>query len=360
VASPRPPRALVIRIPGWRKFAYGLIVCAGVLVIAEVGLHFTCGPVDRPYLTREGLPPGVELPYRLAPGPHEACVVNSMGVWGDEVEVPRPPQILRVAAVGGSSTQGCCPCETASASYPAQLRLLLGDRPIGGLEVEIVNAGIEGFHATNVCEWLRVGVLPLEPDVVLVYSGWNDIAGVDVDFGNLGKWSDPLVERSALAHEIARIVYAAHQHRVSMEDSAKGRYRDHVPTRFVESLRCIVDTCRAFGARPVLMTQASNLRPDMPAAAARREVLVPVGLGSADDLVDLWVVYRRHTQQVAEEMDVDFIDTVGAMQRPDADELMEDHMHPEAEGYRVLAEWIAPRLIPVLEDVAASRVNEEP
>lgn len=341
------------RIPTWRKLLYALFVTALVLGGAELLLRGVRdgGIEGRPYLSSEGLPSGSAMPYQPVPGEYEACQVSSQGLWGDEVEVPARPGVLRVVAVGGSSVQGCCPCPTATASFPVQLQVQLEGQ--GGFDVEVLNGGVEGFHAAAVAEWLRLRVLPLQPDVVLVYTGWNDIARVDAGSATVGDVVHPLVERSALAHQLTRAVHELHQATATLEVDGDSPYLDHVPQEFIESTRRMIADCRAAGVLPVLMTQTSNLRPGMPPDRTRSKVIVPAGVDSVEDLYALWLVHREATRLVAAEQGVPLIDTVGAMDRPDADDLMFDHMHPDVEGYRVLAEWIAPRLAPVLEEVAA-------
>ena len=344
------------RIGTRRKALYALVTTAVVLGFIELVMRAgECGGENRSYLSSEGLPAGTAMPYRPVAGQYGACGVSEQGLWGDEVAVPPPPGVLRVIAVGGSSVQGCCPCSIDTASFPVQLQLLLAEQQPTGFAVEVLNAGVEGFHAAAVAEWLGMSVLPLLPDVVLVYSGWNDITRVGARVDAVGDLVDPLIERSALAHELTRAVHELRQRTGSLEVEGDSAYLDHVPREFIESLRRIVQDCRAAGTTPVLMTQTSNLRPDMSRGLARSKVILPAGVGSVEDLHALWLVHREATRLVAVEEGVPFIDTTGAMDRPDADELMFDHMHPETEGYRVLAEWIAPRLMPTLEGVAAEK-----
>jgi hypothetical protein len=96
-----------------------------------------------------------------------ATSTNSRGMRGArEYPVPRPPSVIRVAAVGDSFTygEGLRDEET----WPAQL-----ERAIPGTEV--MNLGERGYAHDQMYFALRDDGMPLEPDVVIVGFYLNDL-----------------------------------------------------------------------------------------------------------------------------------------------------------------------------------------
>lgn len=88
--------------------------------------------------------------------------------------VPGPEQSLRIAAVGGSTTFGIGSSDDAHA-WPALLESKLNkNRGPSGPAFEVVNAGLPGATSGDVLIFFRERVLKLNPDIALIYSGWND------------------------------------------------------------------------------------------------------------------------------------------------------------------------------------------
>ncbi len=107
--------------------------------------------------------------------------VNRRGFYGDELAVPKPPGVFRIVCLGGSTTE---------AGYCEALGDLVRDANHGPRTFEIVNGGIVAYdsHAESV-RWFHdvLGIDPttgadrgtgsLEPDLLILYSGWNDFLG---------------------------------------------------------------------------------------------------------------------------------------------------------------------------------------
>lgn len=92
---------------------------------------------------------------------------NSRGMRGSrEYPVPRPPSVIRVAAIGDSFTfgEGLPDDQT----WPAQL-----ERAVPGLEV--MNLGERGYAHDQMYYALRDDGMPLAPDVVIVGFYLNDL-----------------------------------------------------------------------------------------------------------------------------------------------------------------------------------------
>lgn len=97
---------------------------------------------------------------------------NSFGFRGREFTLSKPDNTYRIAALGGSTTysQGVDDFEK---SYPSLLEDYL--RESGFEAVEVINAGASGWTSHQNLINLQFRVLPLLPDLIIVYQGFNDI-----------------------------------------------------------------------------------------------------------------------------------------------------------------------------------------
>ena len=85
----------------------------------------------------------------------------------------KPPGSIRVLALGGSTTFGLY--VGADAAFPDLLEGRLSARA-GGRAVEVVNLGCAGFASDRVLA-LLISALALEPDLIVVYTGHNEMLG---------------------------------------------------------------------------------------------------------------------------------------------------------------------------------------
>src|SRR5262245_6032310 len=117
--------------------------------------------------------------FVLVPGtysrPHsEPVTVNSRGFVGAEFEDPRPAGVVRIVTVGDSCTFGG---GSRSTTYAGQLELRLHEA--GSHPYQVINAGIQGLNSELALRRLVTKVLPLKPDIITVYIGWNDLMKFD-------------------------------------------------------------------------------------------------------------------------------------------------------------------------------------
>lgn len=124
------------------------------------------------------------VPGRYEPGTRiaglkldEWLVLNSRGLRGPELEVPKPPALVRIVCLGDSGTFGLWKRADAAGvvgldSYALELGSILRQR--GRSDVEVVNAGVLGYSSIHGLRQLQLEILELEPDVVTVRFGYND------------------------------------------------------------------------------------------------------------------------------------------------------------------------------------------
>jgi lysophospholipase L1-like esterase len=97
---------------------------------------------------------------------------NSLGYRGDEVQVPKPDGVYRIVALGDSTTYGTL--AAYDQTYPYDLQQVFRV-DYGMKNVEVINAGVSNYTSWNILADLEFRVAELQPDLVIVYQGSNDL-----------------------------------------------------------------------------------------------------------------------------------------------------------------------------------------
>ena len=113
------------------------------------------------------------LPNRTDPN---GMRTNRFAWRGPDLPLDKPPNTIRLAFIGASTTVGSKYCR---ASYPEYVIHWLNlwaqiERP--DLHFDGINAGREGLTAPHIAAIVRDEVLPMEPDLVFYYEGVNHVA----------------------------------------------------------------------------------------------------------------------------------------------------------------------------------------
>ena len=150
---------------------------------------------------------------------------NSLGYRNDEFPLEKPDGVYRIVALGGSSTYDVA-IEDNAATFTAQLEKLLKE-DYGYQNVQVINAGVPGYNSWEILANLEFRVLDLNPDLVIIYEGVNDVHARLVepsayrgdDLGRRQAWQAPRValwEHSALLRILSRMTNSTRQ--VSVDD----------------------------------------------------------------------------------------------------------------------------------------------
>lgn len=178
----RRPRTLAKRV---------LVILVGIAlaaVLLEVGARVVLAYVASPatferYASLEQLRERYGAHARVTPHRHLGYAPtpgyvrgenrhNRLGFRGDEIEVQKPPGVVRVVLAGGSTTycDGVMHDHRLSHAWMLQERL----RQLGA-KVEIVNAGCPGWTSLETLINFQTRVLDLQPNVLIVYHAFNDV-----------------------------------------------------------------------------------------------------------------------------------------------------------------------------------------
>lgn len=116
------------------------------------------------HYTGYALKPGYEVKGRER--------INSLGFRGADIELKKPDDVYRVVAIGGSTTFAVY--LPWNESYPYYLQEELRER-LNTDKIEVINAGLTGSTASESFHRMATQVLPLDPDMVVIYHAFNDL-----------------------------------------------------------------------------------------------------------------------------------------------------------------------------------------
>jgi lysophospholipase L1-like esterase len=200
-------------------------VLAGVVVL-EIGARLwlerfaTQGQVERYGLYTDiagsdfQYSPHPYLNYYPTPGYEDGLRShNDLGFRGDPFPLEKPPGEFRIVVLGGSTTYTSV-VEDNRETFPARLGQILQEQ-YGQDAVRVINAGVPGYTSWESLANLAFRVIALNPDLVVVYHGTNDVHARIVladsyssdNTGKVRAWSPPGVpwfEHSAILRLISR------------------------------------------------------------------------------------------------------------------------------------------------------------
>jgi lysophospholipase L1-like esterase len=336
----------------FKTVVFSFILILGFFVAAEVALR-TWVFVFRAPAERFDLMTGtfILVPGRYPRAGAAPIQVNSRGFVGPEFDEPRAPGVARIVALGDSCTfgQGAGP-ET----YPALLSLRLNNG-IDQRAYQVINAGIEGLNSELALRRLVSKVVPLRPDIITVYLGWNDL----MKFDPMGQVERPglgivarAMDRLWLIKGMRKLVFYYIRPRLSSPAtgpaSRTGVFSKYRPAVFENNLRSIIRVARESGSKLLLLTLPTVVSEDMTLDELRRANVVFPYYPSAyavGDYVDLIDAYNDAIRTVAETEGVFLVDLAKELDgRPDRRQLFFDTMHPSQRGREIIADILAREL----------------
>jgi len=144
-----------------------------------------------------------QVTFGAQPDQHfDTLNVNRLGFRGSEISSPRGADTYRIVVLGGSTVWGNGASDD-SLTLPGQLAdYLQRHRSIQATysRYEVINAGQQSYSTAEELDVLVHRVLNLQPNLVIVYDGWNDVlsAAASGDAGVTTNWT---IGRAALQLE---------------------------------------------------------------------------------------------------------------------------------------------------------------
>lgn len=120
--------------------------------------------------------PARQVRFRLRPNGktnlfHSTIRINSQGFRGPEFANPKG-DVYRIVCLGESTTFGCT-LEATDRPWPRLLEQKIRSRLDPSRPVEVINAGTPSFTLENNLARLKSDILPLQPDMLISYHGYN-------------------------------------------------------------------------------------------------------------------------------------------------------------------------------------------
>ncbi len=163
----------------------GLVLLV-LLLLIEGGLHILFSTTDNRALLKfasfQQLRNAGEVPkykphrylgYTLTPNYKEGKNRhNAKGFRGAAIQSLPSDSTYRIVCIGGSTTY-TTHVKNYKESYPYLLQQYLKNR--GFTSVEVINAGVGGWNSWESFVNFQFRILPLQPDMVVIYHGLNDV-----------------------------------------------------------------------------------------------------------------------------------------------------------------------------------------
>lgn len=291
-----------------------------------------------------------------------AFTINRLGLRGPSASPQKAPQTRRVICLGGSTTFGFSVSD--GEEWPAQLQKTLGSG------FEVLNAGRPGSTTFRDFPYLRDRLLRLEPDVVVLYEGFNDMwravrshLAEQPDYGivaeglpggggslDLGPPRDWPRRPSFLTYSIGRWLDGRLEPATAPSpEASRGKERFHfdppIVAMYEHNLKAMIRLCRRQGVPVLVLTFAGCDQASGSAEEQRRRlryVLDQVPPLDVDAALEGMSLYREKTRQVAEEERVPFFDLAAVMTKDLG--AYADTVHFTPRGEREVAEHVAAAL----------------
>ncbi|MEZ5529345.1 MAG: hypothetical protein R3E57_05370 [Porticoccaceae bacterium] len=297
---------------GPRKVALSVVWALGLFLVAEFALQlrsqirygasvFNVLSAETTYQFHEDLQLKLLRPSAVIQGSQAVIETNSMGLRSPELPVEKGKSDLRVVLLGASSVMGTYTrANEEIVSYRLEAYL---DEAFPDRRIDVINAGIAGYGLQDQRRMFEELIVPMKPDLLIWYSGFNDISGYcrkqsksDATIRRLPQLQLPswllsieLVTKNSLW---LRTTAASKQDVIDPESINLERYRNDVDALLSSvALRKI----------PMLVaTNARSFRSDMPMQMQLALSETARYYNSCFDLAGLHKVYDRHNDILAE------------------------------------------------------------
>lgn len=263
--------------------------------------------------------------------------INSLGLRGKEIEIPKPVNRRRLMTIGDSAVFGFGVDEEFVFSTIAAENL--------GEKFEAINGAIPGYSTYQSINLLRLRTLKTKPDLLVIGSLWSD--------NNFGSFVDKNLIATMAGFEESPI---AKLHRF-LSNSAIYRladWRNRVKER-AEKIKTVgqdLSLGDQTGYRRVSINDyASNLEIMVESAHANQAEVLFLLLPNEEDIKSkaqsyAWSSYRKVMRDTASRYGAPLLDGVSLFHESklSSRELFIDKMHPSVQGHRIIGKKLAQML----------------
>jgi lysophospholipase L1-like esterase len=294
--------------------------------------------------------PGTGLPVPVAGETTGTLRINALGFRGPEISALKPVGARRLAFVG-SSTTFCAEVSSNELAWPhLTWQAVQANWP--AIRFDYVNAAFPGY-TTNVSRRAVLQRLPrLEPDVIVIYEGINDISRDTRQQAEQAGFAAPIdsesrgIARYSLAYRLIR----KNLELIERRDLAARRgyvpQLDTLTAVFAQNLDDLVTAAQTVAPVVAVATLTQKVRPDQPlevqhANANTHHYYMPHLSVAA--VLEVYAAYNNVIRAVARNRRILLIE--GEQLIPGDDRHFRDSVHFSDEGSRAMAARVAAALL---------------
>ncbi len=332
-------------------------------------------PNDVQTYLRSSFPPNmrVQLSTELGlpgmDGRETTFTTNNVGLRGDSLPMPKPEDEQRVFVVGGSTTEDLYLDDRQTMTRMLEHRL---DSLVSGRRVKVYGAGKSGAKSYDHIEMIAHRLVHLEPDVLIVFVGINDLRAAIHGRINLmlpptlgapdTEWTLMQLLRFALTEfQLGRRLFSLlkpDEYRDAVEQiTLRSNFRRKVTMRealpvsasapridvapYRDNLISIVGIARSHGIDLLFLTQATswNSRVDSEIAKWHWMTAGPDSAYREEALDQAMEAYNDAVRAVAAEFDVPLFDIARLL--PKSGEYFYDDVHFNPRGAETVGAMLA-------------------
>jgi len=271
--------------------------------------------------------------------------INNQGFRGPDFETDKGNN-WRVFVIGESPTFGTLTTADQRA-WPTVLQELIDKKLVCRRPVQVINAGAIGYNLKDSIERLKRFILPLKPDMVVSYHGFNNLAMVDpvlMQMPQPPQWqrrASPLI--GEVMFKLKMLRWARRMQAFNATHTGETKFSDEYANLYRE----LVGLGKTNGFTTVLANLSTVVTKDSP-----REVIDFYGrvFMPISRILPAVAEHNRQVEQVARDTGTPFIDTTpGLTGQWDADYFY-DIVHFTQKGSDVLANRVFEGIAPLLHN----------
>lgn len=270
--------------------------------------------------------------------------INEFGFKGPDIDKAKEPGSIRIMTIGDSCTFGLF---YDWSSYARTLERYLQNQ---GNQVEVVNAGVEGYSTQNVLYRLDY-FISFQPDIAIIYLGWNDLYADCLGIKRLYIFRgfyylyNSFFPPNQLIKD-GKLCFADHYYNSSTAEAR--RYNSDYEPSFLPQVQQILSQLSENGVKPVLVTLPGLFSIDnAPSKEALQMGHLPSNIKNAYVLALMTRKYNNSLKQLAAEENIPLIDleewAENALVPPES--WFFDSVHLSPEGQIAIGDYIGECLI---------------
>jgi len=266
---------------------------------------------------------------------------NAIGLRGPDIESSETADRIRILVLGGSSVFGYLVPDGQDSCIGLERALNARLQRDGNLTVEVLNAGVPGYNIRQCRLRYEADLASLNPDIVLLYLGWNDCRHIIAEHPESLDLTPPapsFVERTAAKSVLYGLlryrVFPSSEARFAIPASAESKPTESGTTYFRDELKLLLQTIRHSGAEPILSTQLMAATSEDP--QLRSYLGAEAQAQEANQTTGRWLT--EHIRLAAKEFNIQLIDVAAEIEV--TQQHLGDAIHLTAFGHEAVAkQW---------------------